>query len=163
VRLDETVALEVDAIDNDFALGGVRIHGESAGKPVLDEKLLAQEHTGHFRGRLLFTPIEHNLKPGDVVRYWFTARDNRAPTANETSSDSQTLRIVGGNPQNKGQRKPNQNGPGNERQEQQNGDSQEGEQQQGEGGESGGQGAESSQGSEQGESSNQSGEGESSN
>ena len=98
VRLDETVAIEVDAIDPDFALCEVRLHGEVAGRAVLDEPLLSSEHTGHFTGRLSFTPRDHQLQPGDVMRYWLAARDNRTPQANEAASDSQTLKVVAPDP-----------------------------------------------------------------
>ena len=42
VRLDETVAIEVEARDPDFALAEVRLHGEAAGRTVFDEQLLSQ-------------------------------------------------------------------------------------------------------------------------
>ena len=93
VRLDETVAIEVDAIDPDFALSEVRLKGEAAGQTVLDESLLGKEHTGRFTGRLMFTPAEHGLKAGDVLSYWVVARDSRTPQPNETASERQTLRI----------------------------------------------------------------------
>ncbi len=81
VRLDETVAIEVEARDPDFALSEVRLQGEVAGRKVIDAPLLATLHTGRFSGRLLFKPNEHALQPGEVVRYWITARDNRTPAA----------------------------------------------------------------------------------
>ncbi len=94
VRLDETVAIEVESRDPDFALADVQVHGEAAGIEVFDQQLLKGEHTGRFTGRYLFTPIEHKLKAGDVVRYWVVVHDNRTPKPNETITDSQTLRIV---------------------------------------------------------------------
>jgi hypothetical protein len=103
VRLDESVAIEVEARDPDFALAEVRLQGEAAGRKVIDAPLLASEHTGRYSGRLLFTPNEHGLQPGDVVRYWVTASDNRAPQPNEASSDSQTLRVVTPEPKQPGQ------------------------------------------------------------
>jgi hypothetical protein len=103
VRLDETVAIEVEARDPDFALAEVRLQGEAAGRKVIDAPLLASEHTGRYSGRLLFTPNEHGLQPGEVVRYWVTASDNRAPQANEVSSDSQTLRVMSPEPKQPGQ------------------------------------------------------------
>ena len=42
MRLDETVAIEVEARDPDFALAEVRLHGEAAGRTVLDETLLGR-------------------------------------------------------------------------------------------------------------------------
>ncbi len=95
VRLDETVAIEVDARDPDFALAEVRLHGEVAGRPVLNVKLLDEDHTGRFTGKHQFTPSEHQLKPGDMVCYWAIARDHRP---NEATTDSQVLRITSPNP-----------------------------------------------------------------
>jgi hypothetical protein len=94
VRLNETVAIEVDAIDPDFALAEVRLRGEVAGRSVIDEPLLAREHTGRFTGRYQFKPSTKGLKAGDVVQYWVTAGDNRAPTANVAESERKLLRIV---------------------------------------------------------------------
>ena len=94
VRLDETVAIEVEARDPDFALSEVRLKGDAAGRAVLDESLLSKEQSGRFTGRLQFTPAEHGLKAGDVLQYWVTARDNRTPQPNEAASEQQTLRIA---------------------------------------------------------------------
>ncbi|MEX2091209.1 MAG: hypothetical protein WD971_00955 [Pirellulales bacterium] len=147
VRLDETVAIEVDARDPDFALAEVRLHGDAAGRTVLDERLLAEKHTGRFTGRRSFTPSEHDLQAGDVVRYWVTARDNRAPQPNEVTSDSQSLRIVAPDPRQPGQ-PPQDRVAQREKREPQAGDqSQEG-QQQNDGGQSGSE-SNSSEGGEQ--------------
>ena len=131
VRLDETVAIEVEARDPDFALAEVRLAGRSGGTQG-DRRAAAGKRThGPFHGRLLFTPNEHDLQPGDVVRYWVTARDNRAPQPNEATSDSQTLRIVSPDPKQPGQ-PPQDRIAQREQREQQGGDqSQEGEQQSG--------------------------------
>ena len=93
VRLDETVAIAVEARDPDFALSEVRLKGDVGGRTVLDEPLLSKAHTGRFTGRLQFTPIDHGLKAGDVMQYWVVARDNRTPQPNEAASERQTLRI----------------------------------------------------------------------
>jgi hypothetical protein len=98
VRLDETVTMEVDARDPDFALSEVRLHGEAVGRPGIDVPLLAQTHVGRFTGRYQFTPREHQLRAGDVVQYWITAKDNRTPTANTAHTERQTLRIVSADP-----------------------------------------------------------------
>ncbi|MGD9635602.1 MAG: hypothetical protein AB7G28_22405 [Pirellulales bacterium] len=173
VRLDERVEISVEARDPDFALSGVRVEGESAGRKVIDERLLGREHNGRFTGRLLFKPSEHELHSGDVVRYWVVAQDNRTPKANETATDSQTLRIVGPD-----QQKPPQDrlAQRNERDQQQSKDEQNQQEQQGqqrdqqqnqdqsgegEQGQSGGQSSDSSQGGQQGEN-EQSGESSSS-
>ena len=45
VRLDETVAIEVDARDPDFALSEVRLHGEVAGKARPRPAAAGSKHT----------------------------------------------------------------------------------------------------------------------
>lgn len=171
VRLDETVAIEIEARDPDFSLAEVRLTGESAGRTIFNERLLTKSQTGRFAGRLMFTPGKHELHAGDVVRYWATARDNRAPQANEATTDSQMFRIIGPDPRRPGQpprdriaqreqpeqrEEPQQDGEQQNQQEQQgqSQDQQQGQDQssQGEQGQSGGESSDSSQGGEQGES-----------
>ncbi|MCI0335163.1 MAG: hypothetical protein L0228_18295 [Planctomycetes bacterium] len=97
VRLDETVAIEVEAGD-DFALADVRLHGEATGHSVMDEPLLKLDHKGRFTARYQFTPSAHGLRAGDVVQYWVSANDNRTPTANATESERREFRIVSPEP-----------------------------------------------------------------
>lgn len=160
VRLDETVEIYVEARDPDFALAEVRVWGEAAGRNVIDERLLRGEHNGRFTGRLQFTPGKHELHAGDVVRYWVTARDNRAPQANETATDSQTFRIVGPDPQRPPQDRlaqRDQPGQRDQRDQPQDDPQQQGVEQQnqehneGQGGQTGGQSSDSSEGGEQGD------------
>lgn len=107
VRLDETVVVSVNARDPDFGLTDVTLIGQSTGRQVFESPLLVakDKHEGQFRGEFRFTPSEHDLKPGDEVQYWATARDNRMPNANEASSSRKTFRIVDPEPQ---QPDPNQ-------------------------------------------------------
>jgi hypothetical protein len=98
VELNETVTIEVEARDPDFALSAVRLRGEVAGRAVIDAPLLASNHTGRFTARHQFTPREHDLRPGDVIDYWVTASDNRTPTANAAESERRQLRIASPNP-----------------------------------------------------------------
>jgi hypothetical protein len=98
VRLDESVPIEVEARDPDFALSAVRLRGEAAGRPVLDEPLLNGEHRGRFAGRYSFVPKAHALQPGDTVEYWVEAADNRAPKPNLAVTQKKLMRIVSPNP-----------------------------------------------------------------
>jgi hypothetical protein len=98
VRLDETIMIEVDARDPDFALTEVRLRGEAIGRPNIDVPLLRKEHVGRFTGRYSFTPKAHQLRAGDVVQYWVTANDNRTPRANTAQTEPQTIRVIGPNP-----------------------------------------------------------------
>ncbi|HJQ79528.1 MAG TPA: hypothetical protein VJ828_06215 [Lacipirellulaceae bacterium] len=128
VRLNDTVTIEAEAIDPDFALAEVRLRGEVAGRNVIDEPLLARAHTGRFTGRYQLKPSAKGLKAGDVVQYWVTAKDNRAPTANLSESERKLIRIVA---PDAGQPPPDPNA------QPQQGDRQQGEQQQREGGQEG--------------------------
>jgi hypothetical protein len=98
VRLDETVTIEVDARDPDFALSEVRLRGQAAGRPDINAPLLAAPHVGQYSGRYVFKPKDHQLRAGDIVHYWATANDNRAPAANSAASERQTIRIIAPDP-----------------------------------------------------------------
>jgi hypothetical protein len=99
VRLNETVAIEVEARDPDFALADVRLRGRLQNRDVLDEPLLKPGHKGRLSARYQFKPAEHELKAGDIVEYWVAANDNRTPTPNSTDSNRQQFRIVSPDPQ----------------------------------------------------------------
>ncbi|MCH2117472.1 MAG: hypothetical protein MK161_07200, partial [Pirellulales bacterium] len=98
VQLNETVVIEVEARDPDFALSGVQLVGEVANNRMLDEKLLPEAHTGRFAGRFLFTPSRHGLQAGDRLRYWAIARDNRQPDPNVALTHRQQFRIISPEP-----------------------------------------------------------------
>ena len=98
VQLNETVVIEVEARDPDFALSDVQLVGEVADNRMLDEKLLPEPRTGRFVGRFLFTPSRHGLQAGDRFRYWAIARDNRQPDPNVAHTHRQQFRIVSPEP-----------------------------------------------------------------
>ena len=128
-RLDETVFIEIEARDPDFALSSVRLHGEAGGQSVLDESLLKGEHRGRFTTRYSFVPNAHGLKAGDVVQYWVEAGDNRTPKPNMVATEKRTIRIVSPNP---GQQPPPDRVAQNDRQQPKpGGDQQGGQQEQG--------------------------------
>ncbi|MCG8448610.1 MAG: hypothetical protein MI725_03395 [Pirellulales bacterium] len=95
VKLDERVSFELEARDPDFAVRDVTLFGEVAGRQVLAEKLLSEDHQGRFVGKLRKTPAEMGLKVGDVMEYWAAAADNRRPTANVAHTVHRKLRVVG--------------------------------------------------------------------
>ncbi|MEX2317921.1 MAG: hypothetical protein WD669_12260 [Pirellulales bacterium] len=111
VRLDQTVMIEIDARDPDFALSAVRLHGAAVGRPEIDVPLLSQERPGPFTGRYSFTPKDHQLRAGDIVQYWATASDNRTPTANTAATERRTFRILSSDP---AQQPPPKNPPRND-------------------------------------------------
>ncbi len=139
VRLNGTVAIEIEATDPDFALAEVRLHGEVAGRGVLEKQMLAKEHKEKFTGRFAFKPSEHGLKAGDVLQYWATAVDNRTPKAGSTSTERKLIRVGSSDPaqqpppdriaqrdqprQQPGEPQPRDGQRGSEKQQQQDGES----------------------------------------
>jgi len=135
VALNQEVYFELEARDPDFALSKVILIGKLGEEQVLQEELLAGNHTGKFVGKLHKTPEEMGLQAGDVLEYWGAAADNRRPEANLAYSVHRKLRVVGpwnGN-QNDGEKdgEKDNNGKGQQQ------PGQEGEQQEGEGGQEG--------------------------
>ena len=114
VRLDEKVAIEVEANDPDFALGAVRLRGETAGQDVLNEPLLNREQSGRFNRRYELKPSAHGLKAGDVLEYWVEADDNRKPKPNTVATEHKSLRIIAPDPAQ--QPPPNGNAQGDRQQ-----------------------------------------------
>ncbi|HVT29284.1 MAG TPA: hypothetical protein VHE81_14810 [Lacipirellulaceae bacterium] len=98
VRLDQTVALDVEARDPDFALAAVRLRGKVADREVLDEPLLKGERHGKYTTRYAFLPSAHGLHSGDVMQYWVEAADNRTPKPNVTATDQKLMQIGSPNP-----------------------------------------------------------------
>jgi hypothetical protein len=93
IGLNESVAIEVEARDPDFALQQVRLRGASTGRPGFDVLLLKTDHDGKFRGRFRFSPSAHDLRPGDEVEYWAEANDIRTPLPNSTATKRRIFRI----------------------------------------------------------------------
>ncbi len=134
IQVNETVEIAVDARDPDFALRTVALKfAKQDGSEVHEELLLDGRHEGRFDGKWQFTPIDHKLKPGDVVEYWAEATDVRLPQAGRTKTERKQFRVVGdpnaGNEQ--------QQGEGTDQGEGQPGEGQQGEGEQGESGEQG--------------------------
>ena len=107
MRQSETLAIEVDARDPDFALSEVKIRGEddaAADKDgadndgdvaaVFEENLLSDEHVGRFVRTWRFTPKEHDLAVGDELTYWAAAKDNRLPEANVAITRRRRIRVI---------------------------------------------------------------------
>lgn len=95
VRSDETVRIEAEARDPDFAVSQVSLVGLAGEREVSIGRLLDEDFSGKFTGGLAFTPESAGLKPGDVLEYWATARDNRRPEANLGVSEHRRMKIVG--------------------------------------------------------------------
>lgn len=168
VRLNETVAIDLDARDPDFALRTVTIRlAKEDGTPVDDVVLLDKPHQGRFARTWDFTPADQELRVGEIVEYWAEVTDVRTPQANRSTSERKQFRIVGDPRDNAQQRQQNGEGQQGEGQE---GEGEQGEGQQGEGGQRGergedqqgegqqGEGGQNEQG--QGQQQEQTGEGE---
>ena len=156
VRLNEAVTVRVEARDPDFGLKQVRVRGESLGDEVFDASILDEKHEGRFEGRWRFRPTDHGLRVGDVVEYWVTAVDVKAPGPHRVDSPRQRFRIIDADPGqpdelNQLAERPNEGGQGEK--------GEGGEGQQGEGQQGGGQQGEGQQGEGQ-EGEGESGEGQ---
>ncbi len=95
VRVNETVLIELEARDPDFALSSVRLIGKVGDREATLAEPLAKKHEGRFGAIKPFTPGDVKLKPGDVLEYWAEARDNRRPDANVALSEHRRLKIAG--------------------------------------------------------------------
>lgn len=129
VRLDETLAVEVEARDPDFALANVRLRGQVQGRDAFDIPLLKLAHQGKFTARHQFKPSQHGLKAGDVVDYWVAANDNRTPEPNSAQSPRQQFRVVSPDPQQPPPDRVAQRDPKNGEQQPQNGEAEKDKQQ----------------------------------
>ncbi|HEX5470249.1 MAG TPA: hypothetical protein VFW73_00090, partial [Lacipirellulaceae bacterium] len=98
VRLDQTLPIDVEALDPDFALSAVRLRGEVAGREVLDEALLKGERRGKYTTRYSFVPNVHGLHVGDVMQYWVEAADNRTPKPDVSVTEHKLMQIGSPNP-----------------------------------------------------------------
>jgi len=95
VALNQEVDFKLEARDPDFALSQVLLIGKVGEEQLLQEELLARNHSGRFVGKLRKTPKAMGLKVGDVLEYWGTAADNRRPEANLAYSAHRRLRVIG--------------------------------------------------------------------
>lgn len=103
VPVNGSVKIDVLAQDPDFGLTDVVLQGERntvAGVLVFEERLLAKEQRDEFKGSFEFSPAKYNLQPGDVIRYWALARDNRhefaqlQPNVTRSAIDAQEPRRI---------------------------------------------------------------------
>jgi hypothetical protein len=119
VRVDETVLIDVEARDSDFALQQVRLVGRAGDDDVELGDVLSKLHEGRFAGAKPFTPADAGLQPGAVLEYWAEALDNRLPEANLAVSEHRRLRIVAPeDPAEQPQQQPNPGQGGQPKQEQ---------------------------------------------
>ena len=127
MRLDETVAIEVEARDPDFALSAVRLRGEAAGRVVLDEPLLKSRAPRAVHGAISVHAERARTEGGR--RGGVLGRGDRQSHAEAelTATERKVLRIVSPNP---AQQPPPDRIAQNDRQQPQQGE-QQGEQGQG--------------------------------
>ncbi|MEQ9407525.1 MAG: hypothetical protein RIK87_07340, partial [Fuerstiella sp.] len=81
------VPLLVEAEDPDFLLRSVKLNYEVNGQPRTPELLFDATRSGlrkSWTGTREFSLEPLDLQPGDVVRYFMTARDNRPPLGNQS-------------------------------------------------------------------------------
>lgn len=104
VPLGAQQIIEVHAMDADFELQQVSLKLErgldTLGDPVVWIRSEGGSGKGNQVAEYRFRPLEHRLRPGDVVRVSATAIDNRSipgdpkATPNETTTDQVELKIV---------------------------------------------------------------------
>ncbi|MBN1853543.1 MAG: hypothetical protein JW829_12500, partial [Pirellulales bacterium] len=94
VRFSETLLVEIESRDPDFALKHVQILGEIDRETVLKQDLLTEEFVGRFSGIWACIPAKMELQVGDEITYWAEAADNRAPNANISVSKRRRIRVI---------------------------------------------------------------------
>ena len=75
--VNQRLMIEVRALDPDFALSDVRLHGAAGGLELLKHSFLTKPHEGQGIFVYQFRPDEIGLTPGDTLVYWAEAEDNR--------------------------------------------------------------------------------------
>lgn len=93
--VDSSATIEVQAVDPDFALQRVTLHGVRGSDGVVEQRLLDEEHAGQFTAKFDFVPSQHGLRPGDVVQVRATATDNKQPDPQTGQSSLKRFRILG--------------------------------------------------------------------
>ncbi|HWB11188.1 MAG TPA: hypothetical protein VG826_18310 [Pirellulales bacterium] len=91
---DRPMRFAVRAVDRDFKLAEVRFHARRDGLPLVDEPLLSEARRGKFEGGYSFDPARWKLSPGEQIEVWASARDNRAPEANQAETAHLRLRVA---------------------------------------------------------------------
>ena len=74
---NRSLFVEVRALDPDFALRRVRLHGVSGGLELLKHPMLEKEHQGQAVLNHRIVPAQLGLGAGDLLVYWAEAEDNR--------------------------------------------------------------------------------------
>jgi collagen type III alpha len=106
VPLDGQLTIRVRALDPDYALRRITLHGAINDSEIdlrgslLERPKPDEAVVGSFEGKYTFSPAKLHLKEGDEVRYWATAADNKEPQFNlsdtrNTERKPRTIHIVG--------------------------------------------------------------------
>jgi len=108
---DAPLRIRLRAEDPDFALRTVRLRAMVDNRPLKLQPLLNRSpaqsaHQGAFKGEVVFRPWEWELQPGDRVRYWAEAEDNRQPEPGLGKTSERWINIIepagGGDQQRRG-------------------------------------------------------------
>ena len=106
LALDGRLGISVRAQDPDFALRKVVLRAECSGRSLVIAPMLDKLHQGPFQGSYIFEPARAKferdssdpgpaeLKPGDRVRYWAEAQDNKEPVPGRCTTAQQWITIV---------------------------------------------------------------------
>ena len=101
VAADGEINLKVRASDPDFGLRRVTLHAECGDRdlglePLLELPSPRPPYAGDFQHTYAFQPALLGLKPGDRVRYWADAEDNKEPAANKSETTKRWIKVLGG-------------------------------------------------------------------
>ncbi len=136
VPVNGVQTIEVRALDPDYGLAKVQLHGSIRNQRPFDHDLIhAKPNDRPILGQRVvafqFRPTDYGLEPGDVVDYQAIAYDNRVapdtgkPDSNTTETEVYQIRITAPDPRMSDRdRNGRPTGQANNRQNSQNGDSQ---------------------------------------
>ena len=127
VALDGRLEFELRAIDPDYALSQITIHGVTGETNFIEHDLLKSNQTGQQLHRWNFQPAKHKLKQGQTVHIWAAAEDNKTDsknfaTPNQSRTQRYTVRILPpvNRPENNPENNPDSNPEKDPDKEQQN-------------------------------------------
>ena len=97
--VNRRLPVEVRGLDPDYGLQTITLRAVSGGQPILEEARPGRDVRGQVVEKFSFAPQRLQLQPGDEVKLWAVAADNRRnpdgkPDSNQTRSEVRTIRIL---------------------------------------------------------------------
>ncbi len=99
VPANSTLPMRLRALDPDYAVRQIHIHGTRGGERVVEASLLDRPQTGQVIESWNFSPQQYQLQPGDVVELIGIAEDNKTdlrgqPQPNVAQSRKRVIRVI---------------------------------------------------------------------